>query len=941
MASDMLSCRCWAIRCTAITALKKIRVLLMCPRLEAEANNDIRNLVVSQPSDLLTPDAKEGHGSGSELSKPKVGAPEKNKTKRKAEDAKELPASAVKPRRLGFGSAQKERHDALTDEALGDSSSENPGEEEAARAVTSRGALDDIGEEDADLFKDKYALAVPETPAGKCKASLPAIMDAPAPAASSGSWDKLPRAIRSKLEKVESDLIEFLPTTLSQYPAGIDETCDILNLSDALEFVSELGGNWLDSLGEKSKTIQAKLTLKGKKALSSWPEELKAAQQDADNSEAQEAEWMDTWLARKVRELGENTTVVNQLTQAWLVDLQTHIVRPTDYKGRLLVSGHEVNLEAWAATMDFLGITQRWQKTKLFTPATQLASDFLYRHSHNPATHKCNIYGQDLSHQRFRSLELIVDASPKGKLDVWSPIGYAGRVAAALPLQRLSALAVSTVSVQTKMEEGQKIVDKFAETAAEGKQAKLKKMHLGSIKIRPKAISKIRQKKLSAREQMRACMHVLSVLDLELLVGTDVLRPLDPVRGEKRIMEDGNAWLWDPATGEASWDCLTPRHQSHLRLVVAPDEGSTLWAAFTFLASQNFKVNFVRDELSPHKLQNHYLRLFQCNKAVKRTWALSEWLMKAKRGPWAHSEDLLQELFASSILEENGWDANAEGIHAFENVCEEGVNPFADMGMAATGNDGQKYNRIMDCCIRALIDEEAHKLFESLQFFTEPWCEMCLWLATGLHMQEGLGPQGAAFATTESDLDMVGVVKAASPHGGTELRVVKRRCRVQQDLLRDHLDVCLVTLYELGSYQLYLTAAPACSSCLLLKESTEVPDLEAVQAKVLQALEFEWATVLSMEQNKNTADLLHKLCPHVRWQVYRETMVGLETDAFKVTQTVRDLVMAWYPRLSFSANIEDQFAAMQDSVRRGSKGGAAGITNLNTVGVKALYAKML
>ena len=73
---------------------------------------------------------------------------------------------------------------------------------------------------------------------------------------------------------------------------------------------------------------------------------------------------------------------------------------------------------------------------------------------------------------------------PRIQSKVWSPIGYAGRVAAALPLQRLSALAVSTVSVQTKMEEGQKIVDKFAETAAEGKQAKLKKMHLGSIKIR-------------------------------------------------------------------------------------------------------------------------------------------------------------------------------------------------------------------------------------------------------------------------------------------------------------------------------------------------------------------------------------------------------------------------------------------------------------------------
>ncbi|CAE7029006.1 unnamed protein product [Symbiodinium sp. KB8] len=178
---------------------------------------------------------------------------------------------------------------------------------------------------------------------------------------------------------------------------------------------------------------------------------------------------------------------------------------------------------------------------------------------------------------------------PTTESEVWSPIVFAGRVAAALPLQRLSALAASTVSVETKVQEGQKIMDKFAETAAEGKQASLRKM--------PKMISKIRQKKLSAREQMRACMHVLSVLDLELLVGTQVLRPLDTARNEKRIMEDGKAWLWDPNTGEATWDHLTPMHKSNLRLILAPDEGSTLWAAFTFLANRNFKVNFVRDEL--------------------------------------------------------------------------------------------------------------------------------------------------------------------------------------------------------------------------------------------------------------------------------------------------------------------------------------------------------
>ncbi|OLP72915.1 hypothetical protein AK812_SmicGene48034 [Symbiodinium microadriaticum] len=173
------------------------------------------------------------------------------------------------------------------------------------------------------------------------------------------------------------------------------------------------------------------------------------------------------------------------------------------------------------------------------------------------------------------------------------------------------------------------------------------------------------------------------------------------------------------------------------------------------------------------------------------------------------------------------------------------------------------------------------------------------------------------------------------------LRVVMRRNPVEQDLLRDHLDACLVTLYELGSYQLYLTSAPASSAGLLLTESARVPSLNDVQSQILQTLELEWATVLSMESRTSSAELLHKLCPHVLWQVYRETLVGLEAEQFKLTQAVRDLVVAYYPRLSFSANVEEQFASMQDAVRRGSKGGTAGITNLSTVGIKALYSKLL
>ena len=271
----MLSRRC------KLEAVPSSREHIINPCLFQEASNDMRNLVVSQPAEnLKTPDVKVAPGSEAKSSAPA----DENPTKKKAGEAAE-PLSSVKPRRLGFGSVQKERQDALTDDALGDSSSENPGEEdeeeeeeeEPTRAANPAKALEDIDDEDADLFKDKYALAIPEASACKRTENMPAIMDAPATASCGGSWDKLPLAIRSKLEKVHSDLIDFLPTTLSQCLAGSDEHVmafvlefpvmssagaaaflmlrsdfphfldilvseDILNLSDALELVSELGG---------------------------------------------------------------------------------------------------------------------------------------------------------------------------------------------------------------------------------------------------------------------------------------------------------------------------------------------------------------------------------------------------------------------------------------------------------------------------------------------------------------------------------------------------------------------------------------------------------------------------------------------------------------------------------------------------------------------------
>ena len=96
-----------------------------------------------------------------------------------------------------------------------------------------------------------------------------------------------------------------------------------------------------------------------------------------------------------------------------------------------------------------------------------------------------------------------------------------------------------------------------------------------------------------------------------------------------------------------------------------------------------------------------------------------------------------------------------------------------------------------------------------------------------------------------------------------------------------------------------------------------------------------------MEASASSAKLLHQLCPHSLWQVFREVCCALENSSGQVSELVQQVVQAWFPMLSFSANIEDQFASLEDSVKRGNKSQMSSIANLSTVAVRSLYHGML
>eukprot|EP00439_Symbiodinium_sp_Y106_P006293 s3003_g1.t1 len=161
---------------------------------------------------------------------------------------------------------------------------------------------------------------------------------------------------------------------------------------------------------------------------------------------------------------------------------------------------------------------------KLVLVAARLSCDFAFRFFRRAAT----IF-EEIKEQRFRSVNLISDASPKARMDVpwipwlkscvrwgvvsgtdgsevWLPILTVDKTVAPWVLQRLSDLLPSTASTETKMEECQRLADQAAQ--ADSKLATARKL--------PKAISKIKQQRLSTREHLKAVIHSLELLECEL-----------------------------------------------------------------------------------------------------------------------------------------------------------------------------------------------------------------------------------------------------------------------------------------------------------------------------------------------------------------------------------------------------------------------------------------
>ena len=171
------------------------------------------------------------------------------------------------------------------------------------------------------------------------------------------------------------------------------------------------------------------------------------------------------------------------------------------------------------------------------------------------------------------------------------------------------------------------------------------------------------------------------------------------------------------------------------------------------------------------------------------------------------------------------------------------------------------------------------------------------------------------------------------------IQVPERQIAVKELLVEEHLHGVLACVYELTQYKNPLNCAPLAFAALATYESNHY-NVQETQQRLLDSLRIEWELVLSMEGDCSTALLLKKLCPHTGWQCYRELMVTFESESWSLTPRSVEMCVAWAPRVTSSANVEDAFASMEDAVRRSGKSDLGSLTNLQAVHLRSVVHNM-
>jgi len=171
------------------------------------------------------------------------------------------------------------------------------------------------------------------------------------------------------------------------------------------------------------------------------------------------------------------------------------------------------------------------------------------------------------------------------------------------------------------------------------------------------------------------------------------------------------------------------------------------------------------------------------------------------------------------------------------------------------------------------------------------------------------------------------------------LVIRSRRPEATETLISDHWCATLTCILELSLYGLYLQSPPAKHGALLVDTTGSKADAD-LQERIKQEMRQEWALVLEMEDDVASREILYKTCPWVGYMCFREVPTFLSEKGWKLDAAGRELLEAWHPTTGMSANVEDIFASIQDSVLRSSKNNESAMCNIQCCAIRSFQKRM-
>ena len=166
------------------------------------------------------------------------------------------------------------------------------------------------------------------------------------------------------------------------------------------------------------------------------------------------------------------------------------------------------------------------------------------------------------------------------------------------------------------------------------------------------------------------------------------------------------------------------------------------------------------------------------------------------------------------------------------------------------------------------------------------------------------------------------------------LQITFRQSTNNEKVLMEAFGMMLACAFELQEYSLHHKVAPCkFASMLVATDSGYI-------ARIMQELQHEWNTILSMEKSKEGSEILHKQCKFVLAQSYRELMTAAEQSNFALTDALKAHISSWYPTMGSSANLESVFGDMESAVKRSGRSDTGSISGLMCVGIRGLSHRM-